>query len=609
MRIPISFVSLEKFINKDIALYVLIFILSLTPLLGLGFKNTILSFSLVICYILYLNPKFSYPKTIQVKALLVFLLLLFVSMFFRQTPYGFHEFLNLGLGALFAANLINKNLKTRKLSKFLVYLCGGMAVFSMIYMYFSGADRAFGTFFGAEPFTTYPNAFADLLLVSIVLGSQQFLNEDIKSKKNKSIFITFLFLTLVGFWATFSRGAYLSLAIAMIFLIGLHFSKTIKNWRVSLRKYLMLLLISIFALTTATFISNASQYGSDFTDRFQTSDVSSMKSATERPILWQGALQIFKDNPLLGTGSQSFQFIYPKYQTQLLSNAPHPHNLILKLLAENGIFVASAFVFILILCLNPKNFVLKPEYIAAFIGLNIHFLLDYNLNFPIVSILFFLIISQLLSSEDSIIKSNSKALRLFGFTFTLVFIISLLTQSYGYYYIKQIENNPNPPSYFIDLAKIAPFEHQLYSQVNYPIFTDEYPNFHPYIYVQAQNTEDLNQKLSFAKKALGLNYYNDLSYHLLYIETLMSLNDNDALSQFEDQAYSLITDYIELLSVNTHNTITSKNPTHALNIIQSYENDGSKEWKSLETKLLSVYKIEKNKFQTRFDYNLPNLNE
>lgn len=593
--------------RNHVLLCFLIMLLSLTPVLGLGFKNTIISGVLILAYILYINPKFNYQNTVSSKLLFIFITSLSVSMFFRQTPYGFHEYINLGLGALLAVNLLNQKVQTQKLSKFAIVLTSVISVFSIFTLYLTGADRAFGTFFGADPYTYYPNAFSNLLLVSIVLGASYFLNSQYL-KKYKLILLG-VFLSLVAFWATFSRGAYLSLAISMVTLILVNFFKDKSKWKLSLKKYIILLVLAILALLAATLASSISNYGSDFSERVQTSDVSSIKSANERPVLWKGAISIFKDNPVWGTGSGSFQFVYPQYQTQLLSNAPHPHNLLLKLLSENGIIVTTLFTFLMLLAFKPSNLIYKTDYFVAFLGLNLQFALDYNINFPIISFLYFFLLSRLLSSEH-LPKSKSNHVKIAGFIFTAVFIIILITQTFGYYYIKKIEDTPDlSPNYYVSLAKIAPFEHQLYSQELYPISADNYPNFHPYIYVSALNESDLEQKKLLIERALTLNFYNDLGYQALHVKTLLDLNDQVALQELDTSYFNLVSDYIDLLSVNTHNTITSKNPQNTYQIIQYFKENSTNDWLALETRLESVYKVEKNKFQTRFHYNLPELNE
>jgi hypothetical protein len=382
-----------------------------------------------------------------------------------------------------------------------------------------------------------------------------------------------------------------------------------QNFKDIIKKGLILLSVSLVSLVSSVAIGSFAEYSSSLSDRIQSSDPASIMSASERPTLWQGALEIAKEYPLFGSGSGSFEFVYPRLQNSLLSNAPHPHSLLLKLLSENGLIIFSIFTALLLYAYRPSNFQHNLPVLTAFTGINIHFLLDYNLNFPILAFLYFFLLSQLLTEKTTVLPLKSRFLKYFSFTFTAIFSVTIFTQFYGYYHIKQLENTPDLPSYHLSLAKIAPFEHQLYSLVDYPIQTDKYPDFHPNHYVKTLAERNLKQKFKNSQKLLQLNYYNDLNYHYLFLLSAYEASEQDAIQEFEPQAYILIQDYIDLLRLNTHNTVTSDNPSASLKIIQFYQEHGSNSWDKLEKDLISVYKTERNKFQARFNYNLPDLNE
>lgn len=589
-------------------LMIVVTILSVTPILGLGFKNTILSGAVTLVFLLILNPKFDYTKTKGAYLLMAFLFFFSLSQFFRQTPYGFHEYLNLGLGAYAAFVFLQEKFKLKQFSKFLITLTSLYSVFSVFYLIFSPNDRAFGLFFGAEPYTTYPNAFADLLIVSIVLYASSLVSDSLTNSLKKYD-LALLFTSLTAFWLTFSRGAYLSLFMGLSTFLICYLFQNRQSFKLIIQKALILLLVAVMSLLTSIGVSSVAEYSSELSERIQSSDPASVRSANERPVLWQGAIQIAQKYPVFGSGSGSFQFVYPEVQDELLSNAPHPHNLILKLLSENGIFTALTFLTMLAYSFRPASFRKNLPIVATFLALNIHFCLDYNLNFPILAFLYFFLLSQLLGSQPKISPNRSNLLKYSGFLLAAIFSLLIFTQTYGYYHIKQLENNPNLPFYHISLAQIAPFEHQLYSLTSYPIMTNKYPVFHPYLYVQTITETNPETRYQQAKKLLELNYYNDLEYHYTYLEAALSLNKESSIQDFESQAFTLVRDYISLLQINTHNTVTSKNPKNALNIIQFYQRKGNLDWDQLEKTLLSVYKSESNKFQTRFNYNLPSLNE
>lgn len=82
----------------------------------------------------------------------------------------------------------------------------------------------------------------------------------------------------------------------------------------------------------------------------------SFQSNNERILMWQSAAHIIQDNPLVGVGMDEFGQVYnTKYISPLAKERPkdptdpetghgHPHNNILKMFSEGGIFGLSAFL-------------------------------------------------------------------------------------------------------------------------------------------------------------------------------------------------------------------------------------------------------------------------
>lgn len=67
-------------------------------------------------------------------------------------------------------------------------------------------------------------------------------------------------------------------------------------------------------------------------------------------IYYKTALNIFKSNPIIGTGPKTFrkECSNPKYSTSIYSCATHPHNTYIQLLSETG-FIGFIFIFLLFL--------------------------------------------------------------------------------------------------------------------------------------------------------------------------------------------------------------------------------------------------------------------
>jgi O-antigen ligase len=622
--------TLKKFINKlkkvnpTIFLVSTTILLTISALLGIGFKNSLISAIFIVLFILSLNSSFQFKGKKSSYLMLSFLFLFVLSQFFRQTPYGFHEFINFTLGIILAITISEKaeKIELAKYTKLVSYFLSLVCLVSIPYFIFGPNDRIFGTFIGLESYTTFPNAFADLL---IFVTSLQF-HQVFQQKTLNKYYLLTLVINLTAFWLTFSRAAYLSLFVSLgfIFIYHAYNSHQSSLLKQHFQKSAKLILIGSISILVAFSINLSAIYKTDISDRVTTQDISSQRSASERPTLWSGAIQITKDYPLFGSGSGSFEFIYPKYQNTLLSNAPHPHNLFLKLSAENGLAVAILFIAILLFAIFPYKLPSSQiGFYGATLAFTIHNLLDYNMNFPIISFIFFLSLGVLFSRFNNLNHQKSKFISSTILISLTIISITSAMQTFGYSEVKKLENSNQPylSKSSIKLAKVAPFPHQLYSLCRDPfslqecyIPTETYPNFHPAIYSQVlglinHSSNSSQQNISnLTNKLLNLNYYNDLNYHLLHV---INLPQSSRLDQ-EENIYKLVQNYISLLEVNTHNTVTSTNPQASYNIIQVFKstpNSAMDKWENLEKSLQTVYKTESNKFQARFNYPLPDLKD
>ncbi len=66
-----------------------------------------------------------------------------------------------------------------------------------------------------------------------------------------------------------------------------------------------------------------------------------------RIAMWKSALQIFRDNPLMGTGLGTFTLVYPRYRlpddSEQVPSRPFAHNIFLNMAVEGGIFGVLSF--------------------------------------------------------------------------------------------------------------------------------------------------------------------------------------------------------------------------------------------------------------------------
>jgi O-antigen ligase len=186
-----------------------------------------------------------------------------------------------------------------------------------------------------------PNIYAQVMLFIIPIAFERMINE-----KN-------LFLKLVAIWSfvatfltvvfTYSRGAFIALALMVLFVI---IYKKIPI------KYLILgiLILSLFI----PFLP------SNYVDRILTIPQSlpffgnSVKDEVSYSGRWSemvSAVMMFLDHPLIGVGVNNYKYHYLDYArrigTDLRGTERNPHILYLQVLAEQGIIGFFAFMFII----------------------------------------------------------------------------------------------------------------------------------------------------------------------------------------------------------------------------------------------------------------------
>lgn len=148
-------------------------------------------------------------------------------------------------------------------------------------------------------------------------------------------------LTVAVIFISGTRGAWVALAVFTVVFILLA--------RVNLKMIAAsLVVLAVMTAGAVAFIPWAHHRAITITDIRH-------KSNTERLLMWQSALDMFKDYPVHGVGQDVFGYLYnTKYISPLaVERAPeghpekghgHPHNYILKITSEGGIIGLSAFL-------------------------------------------------------------------------------------------------------------------------------------------------------------------------------------------------------------------------------------------------------------------------
>lgn len=116
---------------------------------------------------------------------------------------------------------------------------------------------------------------------------------------------------------------------------------------------------------------------------------------------------MMRDRPFFGFGPDSFQFTFPKYQSDMLAISSHPHNMFLKMGVESGVLavalLAGFFVLAAVVVLRDIRLV-KPSRVSLTVTLSFsvmggffHNMLDYNLNFIANALIFWVFLGVIFS--------------------------------------------------------------------------------------------------------------------------------------------------------------------------------------------------------------------
>lgn len=153
-----------------------------------------------------------------------------------------------------------------------------------------------------------PNWLAAYLIASLPIAIGLLATE--ANKKIKTILCIAALIVYAAFWYTYSRAGWLGLGSTVLLLVFC------LPWRILSQHRLWLggiiigsLIISLTSLNMASLRVESSLSGQG--DSSSTSQM--------RLMLWDGALEVIKHNPLLGTGPETFAYSFQKYRPQQMN--------------------------------------------------------------------------------------------------------------------------------------------------------------------------------------------------------------------------------------------------------------------------------------------------
>lgn len=322
--------------------------------------------------------------------------------FTKMSGYGIGSLVSIVSGILLFFMISRMPISRREIGWLLqgiVFVAGISSILGGIAYAVQGFDRFAGTFWEiGRIYDAFPNAWANFLI--LILPINIYFLFIIKTKLENFLFGINLALILSGLFLSFSRGAWLTLTV--LFFIALF----VLIWGISvftdIRRQVLrvgiFIALSVFLTFGIQGLRDKAQEITFFTEKVTLNANEGMSSLNERLDFWRGSLEIIKKNPVFGSGPDSFQFVFPVFQKELLAISPHPHNLFLKIASENGLIAASLLVLFFVLFaiiilsnlkrIKPGRKALSIALIFSITGALIHNTTDFNLNFIANSLLF-----------------------------------------------------------------------------------------------------------------------------------------------------------------------------------------------------------------------------
>ena len=257
------------------------------------------------------------------------------------------------------------------------------------------------------------------------------------AKKNLELGIWYLVLIIyyLAFTFTYSRGPTLGLIGGMAVFLGFAFSKLKQNKiiLIVLGSFLAVNLLFGSALTSLRLVSRFASPTRPAIALPQTSTTQLENGGTEsgqiRFIVWKGALEIFKHNPILGTGLETFAYSYYQYRPSEHNKTSEwdflynkAHNEYLNYLANTGILGFGTYILLIgsfIYWSFKKILGSKPNiFIVALLSSYISFLIY---NFFLFSVVIIAVFFYLFPALVFVATEATTGFRVSGLGFSFIY--------------------------------------------------------------------------------------------------------------------------------------------------------------------------------------------
>lgn len=529
---------------------------------GAEFPMVVVFGVLLLCFAIFELGRKRERAWIEKGSLLAFMAFVVVSFVFSQyQSSGFSEVLAFsGAGALY---LLLAYREIPWIQGFLRVVRWGaiLAVLVGFYIYiFRAEPRMIGPFFNILYHAhVWPNAFALFLLmvwpIFLVRG---------KFKPDVFLQIAALGMVMSAIMLSFSRGALIVL-VGQLILLGIY------NWRrigTGLVVAVMVFFVAFGLFYSANYLRALNHDVISVEDRATFGGGEELTSKRERIDFWLGAIELIKKEPVFGFGPFAFRHAYNGIQTTFLANADHPHNIFLKIGAENGLPALAAFAIFLLagfatVARRFASLTREKKDLVFLLGLSVvgafaHSLIDYNFNFLANLLLLFVFMAFMRSLvvKKAAVKAGLERvilpLVIAVFSFYeggLLVLAHTVDESY-------MEYSLYPRNYYLDSAQEvltagdapAALEYLEEELERSPL--DAQANYLEGVAYCATGETELCRD-NFAE-ALELNPMNDFNYYLDY---LRMNRDEEVMAE----AAKLLENYFNYVDMNVHFTAYTSN--------------------------------------------------
>ncbi|MFA6259398.1 MAG: O-antigen ligase family protein [Candidatus Peribacteraceae bacterium] len=272
-------------------------------------------------------------------------------------------------------------------------------------------SRFVGTFFDWRFHTDYwPNAWGQFVLLAwpaVVWWSVEKLR---KPRGNRYAPLLPLGMLLGALLLSYSRGSMLAFSAQLALWAALLWRSALPMhaWLRLLRRAAAACLVALVCFTLANTLRSRIYTVESVTEKATFTADEGTSSVSERRQFWDAAVSLALERPILGWGPYSFRFLQPGTQQHILATSDHPHNVLLKLAMERGIATMLLFMGIAgaVLAWHMRHFLVRaPQqqmpiqeaHVAciAIIGVLLHNMIDYNLQFVGIGLPFWLLLGML----------------------------------------------------------------------------------------------------------------------------------------------------------------------------------------------------------------------